>query len=70
MQSVFTDLVTGFRLQSLSVGILNGSRVSSELVAIQTFARTLVFRCFSFSVILFLIRNLHCKDQAALRRRT
>ena len=27
--------MTGFRQQSLSEGILNGSRVSSELVAIQ-----------------------------------
>lgn len=35
IRSVVTDLTTGFRQQSLSEGILNGSRVSSRLVAIH-----------------------------------
>lgn len=34
-RSAVTDLMTGFRQQSVSEGILNGSRVSSRLVAIQ-----------------------------------
>jgi putative transposase len=35
IRSAVGDLMTGFRKQSLSEGILNGSRVSSRLVAIQ-----------------------------------